>query len=283
MEKAMLIIDYNGIAIGNIIAQKLAPEEDLIRHMILNSIRMYKQKFKEYGDVVIVADAGGNWRKDYYPEYKAKRKTNRDDDKRDWQEIFRITNTVREELAENFPYKMVHVWGCEADDSIAQIVMSTQEFGQYEPVMIISADHDFKQLQKFDNVKQFSPMTKKFVKEDNPRLGLMEKILKGDSGDGVPNVLSDDKVFVENRKQNVLSAKKKQALLEDPKALGEEVYRNYLRNKKLIDLSETPENVSKEIINIFMNQDPWHNKGKVFPYLVEKRCRLLIECVEEFF
>jgi len=279
----MLIIDYNGIAIGNIIAQKLAPEEDLIRHMILNSIRMYKQKFKEYGDVVIVADAGGNWRKDYYPEYKAKRKTSRDDDKRDWQEIFRITNTVREELAENFPYKMVHVWGCEADDSIAQIVMSTQEFGQYEPVMIISADHDFKQLQKFDNVKQFSPMTKKFVKEDNPRLGLMEKILKGDSGDGVPNVLSDDKVFVENRKQNVLSAKKKQALLEDPKALGEEVYRNYLRNKKLIDLSETPENVSKEIINIFMNQDPWHNKGKVFPYLVEKRCRLLIECVEEFF
>jgi len=283
VEKAMLIIDYNGIAIGNIIAQKLAPEEDLIRHMILNSIRMYKQKFKEYGDVVIVADAGGNWRKDYYPEYKAKRKTSRDDDKRDWQEIFRITNTVREELAENFPYKMVHVWGCEADDSIAQIVMSTQEFGQYEPVMIISADHDFKQLQKFDNVKQFSPMTKKFVKEDNPRLGLMEKILKGDSGDGVPNVLSDDKVFVENRKQNVLSAKKKQALLEDPKALGEEVYRNYLRNKKLIDLSETPENVSKEIINIFMNQDPWHNKGKVFPYLVEKRCRLLIECVEEFF
>lgn len=279
----MIIIDYNGIAIGNIIAQKLAPEEDIIRHMILNSIRMYRQKFKEYGDVVIVADAGGNWRKDYYPQYKAKRKSNRDDDKRDWQEIFRITNTVREELAENFPYKMVHVWGCEADDSIAQIVMSTQEFGQYEPVMIVSADHDFKQLQKFDNVKQFSPMTKKYVVEDNPRLGLQEKILKGDSGDGVPNVLSDDNVFVEERKQNVLSAKKKQALLEDPKALGEEVYRNYLRNKKLIDLSETPENVTKEIINNFMNQDPYGNKGKVFPYLVEKRCRLLVECVEEFF
>jgi len=279
----MIIIDYNGIAIGNIIAQKLMPEEDIIRHMILNSIRMYRQKFQEYGDVVIVADAGGNWRKDYYPEYKAKRKTNRDDDKRDWQEIFRITNMVREELAENFPYKMVHIWGCEADDSIAQIVMNTQELGQYEPVMIISSDHDFKQLQKFDNVKQFSPMTKKFVKEDNPRLGLMEKILKGDSGDGVPNVLSDDKVFVEGRKQNVLSSKKKQILLDDPKALGEEVYRNYLRNKKLIDLSETPETVSKEIINNFMNQNPSGNKGKVFPYLVEKRCRLLVEVVEEFF
>lgn len=279
----MIIIDYNGIAIGNIIAQKLAPQEDIIRHMILNSIRMYRQKFKEYGDVVIVADAGGNWRKDYYPEYKAKRKSTRDSSAIDWEEVFRITNLVREELAENFPYKVVHVWGCEADDSIAQIVMNTQEFGQYEQVMIISADHDFKQLQKFDNVKQFSPMTKKFVKEENPRLGLQEKILKGDSGDGVPNVLSDDKVFVEGRKQNVLSAKKKQTLLDDPKAMGEEVYRNYMRNKKLIDLSETPENVTKDIINNFMSQDPWTNKGKVFPYLVEKRCRLLVEVVEEFF
>lgn len=280
----MLIIDYNGIAIGNIIAQKLAPDEDLIRHMILNSIRMYRQKFWTFGEVVIVADAGGNWRKDYYPQYKAKRKSNRDDDKRDWQEIFRITNKVREELAENFPYKMVHVWGCEADDSIAQIVGTTQEFGRHwnEPVMIVSADHDFKQLQKFGNVSQFSPMTKKFVKEENPRLGLEEKILKGDSGDGVPNVLSDDNVFVEGRKQNVLSAKKKQALLDDPKALGEEVYRNYLRNKRLIDLAEAPETVAKKIINIFMEQDPSGNKGKVLPYLIEKRCRLLIECVEEF-
>jgi len=278
----MIIIDYNGIAIGNIVAQKMAVDEDLIRHMILNSIRMYKQKFKEYGDVVVVADAGGNWRKDVFPEYKAKRKKSRDQSSLDWDEVFRITNMVREEIKENFPYKVMHVWGCEADDVIAQLVFNTQELGNYEKVMIISADHDFKQLQKFDNVNQFSPMTKKLVKEENPRLYLQEHILKGDNGDGVPNVLSDDKVFLEERKQNVLSAKKKQTLLSDPHAMGEDVYRNYQRNQRMVDLSFCPEDIVNTILKDFESQDPWNNKGKVFPYLVSKRCRLLVEVVEEF-
>lgn len=278
----MIIIDYNGIAIGSIVAQKMEVEEDLIRHMILNSIRMYKQKFKEYGEVVVVADAGGNWRKDVYPEYKARRKKNRDDSKMDWDEVFRITNMVREEIKENFPYKVMHVWGCEADDVIAQLVFRSQEFGKHEDIMIISADHDFKQLQKFDNVKQFSPMTKKLVKEDNPRLYLEEHILKGDNGDGVPNVLSDDKVFLEERKQTVLSAKKKQTLLADPQAMGEAVYRNYQRNQKMVDLSQCPQSIVEEIIDTFEKQDPWNNRGKVFPYLISKNCRLLVEVVEEF-
>lgn len=278
----MILIDYNGIAIGNIVTQKIGADENMIRHMILNTIRMYKQKFNEYGDVVVVADAGGNWRKDVYPQYKASRKKSRDSSSIDWDEVFRITNLVREEIKENFPYKVMHVWGCEADDVIAHLVENTQEFGKHEEVMIVSADHDFKQLQRYDNVKQFSPLVKKAVKEDNPRVNLMEKILTGDAGDGVPNVLSDDNVFVEGRRQTPLSAKKKAILMEDEKALGEEVYRNIQRNRKLIDLRETPAPVIKEIINIFEEQDPWNNKGKVFPYLVEKRCKRLIEVVQEF-
>ena len=278
----MILIDYNGIAIGNIVTQKIGADENMIRHMILNTIRMYKQKFNEYGDVVVVADAGGNWRKDVYPQYKASRKKSRDSSSIDWDEVFRITNLVREEIKENFPYKVMHVWGCEADDVIAHLVENTQEFGKHEEVMIVSADHDFKQLQRYDNVKQFSPLVKKAVKEDNPRVNLMEKILTGDAGDGVPNVLSDDNVFVEGRRQTPLSAKKKAILMEDEKALGEEVYRKIQRNRKLIDLRETPAPVIKEIINIFEEQDPWNNKGKVFPYLVEKRCKRLIEVVQEF-
>lgn len=279
----MIIIDYNGIAIGNIVTQKLQPEENLIRHMILNQIRMFRKRFKkEYGEVVIVADAGGNWRKNAFPQYKAKRKTNRDDQKEYWDEVFRITNLILRELIDHFPYKVMHIWGCEADDVIAQLAYNTQEFGNYEPVMIVSADHDFKQLQKFDNVKQYSPMTKKFVKEDNPLLYLQEHILKGDNGDGIPNVLSDDDVFVDGRKQNVLSAKKKQTLLQDPEAMGEEVYRNYQRNKMLVDLSSCPDPIKTDIINKFESQDPWGNKGKVFPYLVSRQCKNLIEVVEEF-
>lgn len=173
----MILIDFNGIAIGNVVVQRLSADENLIRHMILNSIRMYRQKFhKEYGEVVIVADGAGNWRKDAYPQYKASRKKSRDESSIDWDEMFRIINMVRDEIRDNFPYKVMHQYGCEADDVIAQIALETQEFGKHEPVMIVSADKDFIQLQKYDNIKQFSPMTKKYVKHDNPRLYMMEHI-----------------------------------------------------------------------------------------------------------
>ena len=279
----MILLDYNAIAIGNVAVQRLAADEGLIRHMILNSIRMYRQKFhKEYGEMVIVADGMNNWRKEAFPQYKAARRKKRDESSIDWHEVFRIINMVREEIQENFPYKVMHEDGCEADDVIAQLALETQEFGKHEPVMIVSADGDFKQLQVYKNIKQFSPMTKKLVVENNPRTYLAEHILKGDAGDGVPNVLSDDNVFVDGRRQGILSAKKKAVLLDDPRALGDEIYRNYQRNQQLIDLKNCPQPVKESIINNFEQQDPWGNRPKVFPYLVQKRCKLLIECVGEF-
>ena len=282
----MIIIDYSGISIAPIVmGQAKFNDENLLRHMILNTIRMYRQKFKKYGEVVIVADAGGNWRKEVYPEYKIKRKQNREDSKIDWDEAFRIINMVLSELKEYFPYKVIHQWGCEADDAIAEIVKWTQEFGNYEEVMIVSADKDFKQLQKYNNVHQYSPMTKKLIKVDNPRLELLEHILSGDTGDGVPNVMSDDKVFAEGRKQNTLTAKKKEALVKDPHALGEEVYRNFLRNKKMIDLTEEsaiPDNIRKEIISTFETQNKSENSKKVLNFFIKNQCRNLIEVLDEF-
>lgn len=283
----MILLDFSGIAIAPIVmGQAKYDDENLIRHMILNSVRMYRQKFKDYGEMVIVADGGGNWRKDVYPEYKGKRKSNRDESKIDWDRAFKNINMVLEEIKENMPWKVIHQWGCEADDAIAEIAKWTQEFGNWEKVMIVSADHDFKQLQKFDNVEQFSPVTKKMVVEDNPRLYQLEHILKGCSGDGVPNVLSDDDTFlVEGKRQNVLSKKKREALLEDPRALGEAVYRNYIRNKKMIVLteeSECPDSVKQEIINKFEQQEV-PARSKVLPYLISKQARLLVEVVEEFF
>jgi hypothetical protein len=286
VDKTMILIDYSGISIAPIVmAQAKFNDENLLRHMILNTIRMYRQKFKEYGEVVIVADGGGNWRKEVYPEYKFKRKESREESKIDWDEAFRIINMVLQEIKDHMPYKVIHQWGCEADDSIAEIVKWTQEFGNYEKVMIVSADKDFKQLQKFDNVRQYSPITKKLIKVDNPRLELEEHILTGDAGDGVPNVLSDDKVFAEGRRQNILSAKKKEVLMNDPKALGEEVYRNYLRNKKMIDITESsalPEHTRKEIINTFETQNKSEYKNKVLNYFIKYQCRNLIEILDEF-
>lgn len=282
----MILIDFNGIAIGNVVVQRLSADENLIRHMILNSIRMYRQKFhREYGEVVIVADGAGNWRKDVYPQYKASRKKSRDESSIDWTEMFRIINMIRDEIRDNFPYKVMHQYGCEADDVIAQIALETQEFGKHEPVMIVSADKDFIQLQKYDNIKQFSPMTKKFVKHSNPRLYMIEHIFRGDGGDGVPNVLSDDNVFVDGRRQSPVTKKKIEAWIQAEdlqQAMGDDIYRNYLRNKKLIDLTETPSSIKQEIINTYESQDQSKNKSKVFNYLIQKRCKLLLESVQEF-
>lgn len=282
----MILVDFSGICLATIIVNKEL-DEQMVRHMTLNSLRMYNKKFKEnYGQMILACDGANNWRRSYFPQYKANRRKGRDESSFDWQEAFRIMHTIKDELKENFPYKVIHLEGCEADDVIGTLVERTQEFGNYEPVMIVSSDGDFKQLQKYDNVSQFSPLTKKYVEEGHPRQNLKLKILAGDAGDGVPNVLSDDDTFVDGRRQTPLSKKKKEAILMDLSE-GELLYaaswyRNYQRNEKLIDLTKTPEDLKRTIINSYEAQDPWHNKGKVFPYLVAKRMNRLIESAQEF-
>ena len=282
----MILVDFSGVCIASIVMHKEL-DEDLARHMVLNSLRLYNTKFKkDYGDMVLACDGPDNWRRGYFPQYKAARRSSRTQSSFDWGRVFEILNTIRDEVEENFPYKLVQEDGCEADDVIGTLVERSQELGNYEPIMIVSADGDFKQLQKYDNVRQFSPLHKKEVVEKNPRLHLQEKILKGDTGDGVPNVLSDDDTFVEGIRQTPLRKKKIEEILADLSD-GELLYaaswyRNYQRNETLIDLSKTPKHLKQSIINNFEGQDPWRNKGKVFPYLVSKRMNQLIESVQEF-
>lgn len=282
----MILLDYSQIALSNIIVQKLN-DEQMIRHMILNSIRMYNKRYRdEYGQMVICADGMNTWRKDYFPYYKANRKKGREESDQDWNEIFRILHLVKEEIKENLPYKVIHMDGVEADDIIASLVMETQEFGKDEPVMIVSSDKDFIQLQKYKNVKQFSPIQKKMVTDDNPRTYAFNHIMRGDSGDGVPNVLSADDTFVSEKSQTPLRQNRINEWLENSDNLRdimpEEIYRNYQRNKKLIDLTEIPEDIQTTIINTFMEQKV-PMKMKVLNYLIKKRCNLLIEVVEEFY
>lgn len=282
----MIIVDYSGLAIATIVVNKV-DDENLLRHMILNSLRQYRVKYKrDFGELVLAIDGKNNWRRGYYPQYKANRKKKREEDTFDWAKAFSIMHDIKEEILANFPYKVIEVDECEADDIIGELCANTQEFGQYEDVMIISADKDFLQLQRYPNVRQYSPLLKKEYKEDAPLVGLMEKIMTGDAGDGVPNVLSDDDVFVEGRRQTPLSKKKKEAIKEDL-AEGELLYaaswyRNYQRNETLIDLTKTPDRLKLQIIEKYNSQDQWHNKGLVFPYLINKNMKMLIESVEEF-
>ena len=284
----MLIYDFSGIALSTITVEKNL-NEGMIRHMILNTIRMYRKKFpkSQYGDVIIACDGANSWRREAFPQYKASRRKGRDTSTFNWEEAFRILNLVREELRDNFPYKVIHVDRCEADDVIGTLVENTHEFGNYEEVMIISADNDFVQLQKYGNVKQFSPLLKKFVKDDNPKLKMITHIIRGDKGDGVPNILSDDNVFVEDRRQTTISAKKfdeiAEALTGDHgEAKTKDWYRNYERNRLLVNLEYTPDIYKKEILKCFGNQDTTGKGAKILPFLIDKKCKILIEVAAEF-
>lgn len=282
----MILLDYNGLAVGTVVMNKMEANEELIRHMILNQVRLYNKKFREeYGQVVIACE-GRSWRKEFFPEYKANRKKTRDESSMNWDEVFRILNTVRDEIIENLPYKVVQVPTAEADDIIGVLAEHTNEFGNHEPVMIVSNDKDFLQLQKYSNVRQFSPMKKKLISEPNPHKYLLEHICKGDSSDGIPNISSADRTFVDGGRQTPV----RQKLIDEvvvnidnlDAALSTEQLRNFQRNRKLIDLSECPEDVKREIINTYENVKP-APKMKVLNYLVKKRLKQLIECVEEFY
>ena len=238
---------------------------------------MYRTRFKEeYGELVICQDSAEPWRREFFPHYKANRKKAHDKDKEQWDNVFEILTKIRQEVMENFPYKNMRVDNCEADDIIATLV---KNFHDKEKIVIVSSDKDFQQLQRYENVRQFSPIHKDFLKCENPKMVLFEHILRGDTGDGVPNILSDDDTFVdENKRQKPLSAKK----ITNWSFYGVPVEheRNLERNRILVDLAYIPEKIEQNIMNEFAR--PYAgNKGKVFDYLVKNNMKLILESVDE--
>jgi len=254
-------------------------DESMVRHMILNSIRMYRMEHHdEYGEVVLTWDSKHSWRRDYFPEYKASRRKGREESDLDWDDIFGTLNKIRNEIKENFPYKYLEVFGAEADDIIGFLCEENKD----EKIMIISGDKDFIQLQKYPNVKQWSPITKKDVNGFNPTTYLKEHILRGDTSDGVPNVLSPDNTFIDGLRQRPLSRKKIQSwLLGGGSDWNDEVKRNFQRNSTLIDLSRTPEELKNQI-RLEYNNAPHGDRSKLLNYFMQNKLKELTENIGEF-
>ena len=253
---------------------------DMVRHMILNSLRMYRSKYhEEYGELVLCCDGRHSWRREHFPQYKAARKTNRDADNRNWTQIFGCLDTIKSELKEFFPYKYLEIDEAEADDIIGVLARQSRT----EKVMIISGDKDFIQLQTYKNVKQYSPITKKLVTAKNPYNYLKEHIMRGDSSDGIPNFLSSDNCIVDKIRQKPLSKKKVESWLgESPVDFcTEEQLRNYHRNVKLIDLQYTPLDIVDKIKQQF-NENPKGKRSGLLNFFVERKLNNLIQDIGEF-
>jgi hypothetical protein len=282
----MIIFDYNQVAISNLMEQigssKTQVEEGLVRHMILNTIRTYVKKFKEsHGpEVVIACDNKNYWRREIYPHYKAGRKKARESSGHDWNTIFECLSKIREELKDNSPYKVVTVDTCEADDIIATLVM---KHSATQKVMILSSDKDFAQLQRYPNVEQYSPILKKYIKEPLPLLQLKQLIIRGDKGDGIPNILSPDDVFVVGGRQKpITEAKIIGWMNQEPKEFcNEDMFRNFVRNETLIDLSKIPERLVEQILHTYENAKV-HTRQEFMNYMIANRLKNLIEVIDEF-
>ena len=284
----MVIVDFNGLAIGSIMGQLSRGEElseNLVKHIILNNLRVYRNKYPEskHGKMVIACDSY-SWRKDVFPEYKAARKANRATDKHDWPLIFDLIESTLDDLRENFPYAVIKIDSAEADDIIGALTVHKADFGG-EDVVIISADKDFIQLQQYGHVEQWSPMFNKMIKEDNPRRYLFEHLLKGDSGDCVPNANSHDDVFTTGSRQTPMTQKAIDKYWDNRDDLEmimkPNVFRNFMRNVQMIDLTNTPDGIREEAINKYENY-VYPTRTNILTYLVEHRMKMLVDCAAEF-
>jgi hypothetical protein len=282
----VIIVDLNQVMLSNLLMQlgnhtNAQLEENMVRHMILNSLRSYKTKFgSKYGEMVIACDNTNYWRKQVFPYYKANRKKNQEKSEMDWRSIFETMNKIREELKVYFPYRVIDIESAEADDIIATLV---EEAPSTEDVLILSGDKDFIQLHTYQFVKQYDPVRKKWITHEDPDRYLLEHVLKGDSGDGIPNVLSSDNCFVVGDRQKPLTQKKIDALIEldVQDKFDHPLFVNYWRNRKLIDLHYIPKEIKEKIIESYKNQ-VGKGRDKLVAYFMVNKLKNLMESIGEF-
>jgi hypothetical protein len=282
----MILVDLNQVLLSGLMAQisnqkGIKLDEGLVRHLILNILRMHIRNFRrEYGEVVLCCDNRKYWRKEFFPFYKAGRKKNREKSDLDWHLIFDMLAKFKSELRENFPYKVVDVEGAEADDIIGTLVPL---YAPHEKILILSSDGDFLQLQYYgENVKQYNPAQKKFIKSVEPLIELKEKIIRGDKGDGIPNMFSPSDCFVRDLRQKpITKGVLDKYLKEDVSNYSESDKTNYSRNATLIDLTLIPKEIKEKIINTYDETKP-ASRQKLLNYFIEHKLKNLMDVIEEF-
>jgi hypothetical protein len=133
-------------------------------------------------------------------------------------------------------------------------------------------------------VKQFSPVQKKYVKPDiSPEKYIFEHIIRGDKGDGVPNVLSADDSIVNGIRQKAILQDKIDVWYKDFEAMPKDAdfKKNYERNKKLVSFDSIPDKIKNAIINSYVEK-PQKDKSKLLNFFIEHKMKNMLELIEEF-
>lgn len=281
----MILIDTNNMFFSEFMEYNKRTGEqmtmDLVRRLGVSKLSRVLKEFKAYGIGILCHDDRKYWRRDAFPHYKSGRKKGRDDSSFDWEVFFPLYEKFLVELKENFPVLSIKVSGAEADDIIAILSL---RFSPVESVMIWSSDTDDLQLQLVDpNIKQFSYIKKKFITPKSEGYSLLEHVIRGDAGDGIPNILSTDDHFVRSAASETTIRQKpvKTAWLQDCENHGirnpekfctdETMLKRFKQNQMLVDYRFIPEDVASRIVEAYEAVEGKQPRGKVFTYLVEKQ------------
>lgn len=300
-----IIVDFSQVAISVCIVNlstdlkkgKTGDESyNLIRHMVLYTILGFKRKYPNHGDILLAIDSPSYWRRDYFPAYKGQRKHGREESDLDWGVIQESIRKLKEEIREYLPWKVIETHGAEADDIIGVLskYLQTNELVQDgifseepQPIMICSADGDHEQLQKYKNVRQWSPLLKKELKLKGSAIGCInEHIAQGDGGDNIPNCLTSDQWAID--RANNIDDKHRQTPMKKTRLqefidLGidgcktEEEKRNWIRNRTLVDYDYIPDELQARIIQDYIDSKPSKNKMRMMTWFAKNRMKKLYD------
>jgi 5'-3' exonuclease len=245
---------------------------------VLNVLRTAIVKFRgQYGEIVLCDDNRNYWRKEVFPYYKASRKVARSNIKIDWKRFFESMAIIKGELQETFPYKYINVDGAEADDIISVLVRNFTD----RSILIISSDKDFIQLHN-ENTKQYDLINSKWVSSRGADNYLFEHIISGDRGDGIPNIASDDNIFVIKGRQKRVTEKLKQTLVDIDSNPDHPLYRNWIRNKMLIDLTSVPKNIHQKVIAQYNQPRYTNDRSKLLKYFATHNLTDMMQHISDF-
>ena len=277
----MILVDISQLLVASTFMSMKKGETEVdikkLRHMILNSLRMYRKKHaNEFGELVICCDGSFSWRREIFPNYKAGRKSGRETSPLNWSQIFGCFDQLKGELKDNFPYQLIQIDTAEADDIIGILVIRQRKEG--ERTLIISSDKDFIQLQREENVFQFSPIAKKFLNGVDPQEYLNEHILRGDKSDGIPNVLSSGSCIVNGVRQTPLT---KKHIDELKKKIPSKHALRFDENTELIDLRYTPWHLQIKILEQ-KHQEAKGSRNMLPAYFTEHNLDTLMKNIGDF-
>lgn len=281
----MLLIDMSNLVYSRALGYHTNTGDQVglneLRGLTLTTIKEVKTKLSEYSDeVVLCFDSANYWRRNKFPQYKENRKSMKEKSTFDWNLFHETYDKLKKEFKENLPFHFILVDEAEGDDVIAVLA---KRYSQHKKICIVSSDTDFIQLQQYvsKNIKQYSLHHKKLITPKNQEYDIFEHIVRGDTGDGIPNILSDDDTLINpDKRQKSITSKNiaewsKHGLSRPEMFCDENVIKKFERNKLLVDLREIPENICQKIVETFENTNP--KKGMLHQYLTATRLLRLVE------